>query len=135
MKLLVKYAGRRKRMILEAKPESLIREIKKQIQVEFKLAIIPFRLYAIICNGFKILLTESFPLSFFNFSTGDMIEVDTYGYLTLNSRNKCRNSTYLNTLNLTMNYPISDNIILDEIIEYCKQGNEFEFVLIAIHVK
>ena len=123
MKILVKYAGKRKRTVIDVSPDALIRDVKLQIQTYFKLQMVPFRLLTTLACDCKVLLTESFPISFFNFSNGDSIEVDAYGYKLMKSRRKSRNSTFLDILGLPITYPSSENPVLDHIIESCKRGN------------
>lgn len=126
MKILVKYAGKRKRMVVEIGPLCLVSEVKKKVQNEFKLFWVPFRLFAVFCNDFKVIMPESFFISFFKLDKGDYIEVDAYGYKKLSCRKKSHGSTYLDVIGMPINYPSSDNLVLDHIIELCKKGSYLE---------
>lgn len=126
MRILVKYAGKRKRLILDVTENIKISDLKKLVQNEFKLFIVQFRLYAFIATDFKILLTDSFPLSFFNLTPHDIIEIDAYGYKSLANRKKCHYSTYLDNLGYPLKYTHPEFSPLDIIIECCKKGQYFE---------
>jgi tRNA A-37 threonylcarbamoyl transferase component Bud32 len=122
MKILVKRTGKRKRILVEVTPNTLISDLKKTITPKFNLESIKFRLFGVICGSFKILLTDSYTVGFFNFSHNDYIEIDAYGYKVLVLHRKCRYSTYLDIFNKPVRH-FSENSILDGIIKICIEGD------------
>ena len=122
---MVKCSGKRKRIILEIDETATVDKVKKLIQNQFLLPIISFRLIATIIPGFKILLSESFPLSFYNLGPSSVIEVDAFGYNSLKFKKKCYNSLYLPTLGLNINYTFIADETFEKVVEICKSGNYF----------
>jgi tRNA A-37 threonylcarbamoyl transferase component Bud32 len=135
MKIMVKCAGKRKRIILEVEESWSIEKIKKIIQSQFLLPVISFRLLASVLPGFKIMLTDSFPLSFYNLSSSSIIEVDAFGYNSLKFKKRCYNSLYLPTLGLNINYTIIMDEVFEKVVEYCKTGNYFALFELALRDK
>ncbi|OMJ91581.1 hypothetical protein SteCoe_5839 [Stentor coeruleus] len=131
MKLLIKYAGKRKRTIIDAEPNMLIGDLKKEIALRFRLIYVGFRLVYTICYNFKVLLTDSFPISFFEINHGSIIEVDVYGYQKILKKNKCRGSTYLESVGASIKYKIPEHTKFEDLIETCKLGNHRAFIMIA----
>ena len=131
MKLLIKLLGKRNRIIIDAEPDSLVSDIKKVIEMRFRLSFIGFRLICTLFYNIRVILTETFPLSFFGITQGSILEVDAYGYNKLLLRKKCRNSTYLEGLGIGIKYTISESSILDNLIQACKQGDIKAFRAIA----
>jgi Protein kinase domain/Ankyrin repeats (many copies)/Ankyrin repeat len=128
MKLLIKYAGKRNRVIIDATPDSLVGDIKKEIESKFRLNFIGFRLIFTIFSNFEVLLTDSFKLSFFGITQGSIIEVEAYGYKKLSNRKKSRNSTYLENIGIPIKYLYTDRTVFDNIIYLCKKGDLGEFI-------
>lgn len=135
MKIMAKYSGKRKRIILEVDEESLVQIIKKQVQVHFLLPIISFRLYAAVLPGFKVLLNESFPLSFYNLTPSSIIEIDAYGYKSLKLKKKSYNSLYLPTLGISFKYTTLSDEVFDNAVDYCKTGNYFGLFELVLREK
>ena len=127
MKILVKYSGKKKRIIIDPSPDVLVSAVKNDIRAKFNLSFVSFRMLAIICDNFKILMTETFPIGFFNLGSSDYIEIEPYGYKLLANRKKSKNSTYLDTLGLSIKYSGGEHSIFDAFIEIIKRGNYLEF--------
>ena len=67
MKLLIKYTGKRYRVTIDINQNCLIKDLKKEIEIKCRLTCIGFRLLYTIIPNYKVLLTDSFPLSFLKF--------------------------------------------------------------------
>ena len=123
MKLLIKYAGKRNRVIIEVSPNCLVRDLKKEIELRFRLSYIGFRLIFVLFFNTRIILTDSFPLDFFEITQGSIIEVDAYGYNKLLNRKKNRNSTYLESIGIQLKYTSPEKSEFDEVLKLCIKGD------------
>lgn len=126
MKLLIKHQGKRNRVIITVDPNSLVSDVKKIIEKKFRLSFIGFRLICTLFYNIRVILTESFPLSFFEITQGSVIEIDTYNYNKFFTRKKTRNSTYLDSLGYQIQYTAEPSF-LEDLIKICKQGDYKEF--------
>ena len=128
MKLLIKYTGKRYRVTIDINQNCLIKDLKKEIEIKCRLTCIGFRLLYTIIPNYKVLLTDSFPLSFFNITQGSIIEVEAYGYTKLLSHKRCRNTTYIVQIGGHVKYFIPEITVFDVLIEMCKKGEYSSFV-------
>lgn len=131
MKVLIKYAKKNKRFVIETEPSTKVCELKNLIKLNPKVFILNFRLFYYIFPGFKVTLTDSFPLSFFGIRQGSVLEIDSFGPERSTGRKKCKYSTYLDTLGLGVKFVMTDIVLLDVLVEFAKKGDSKSFTFAA----
>lgn len=135
MRVLVKYpsnALKRSKLTLDVNPQEIVSHFKKTVMSLMGPIKVNIILHTEI-SGIKVLMTDSFPLSFFQLRSDSVIQVQRLeSSPTTTSRKFSRHSTYLESLGYTNYFPLTrEHGPLDRAIEACKSGRLDELMKVA----